>query len=286
MSDSPTPPVFPLPPERRPRLGAALYLPVLREHVDWLLHDQRDLEMQDTEDPNIFDGDWRSLVRETRSYLDGHTGRLGIHGPFSGLPLMTADRKIRVHVTTRLRQALDYGAELGATHCVVHSPFPYFGGPWLPHSPGHRGDAEIGWVHETLDPVVEHATTVGCTLVIEGIYDRNPGPWLALIRSFNSPHVRASVDSGHSFITHGLGGPPPDGWVRAAGDLLAHMHLQDTDGQFDRHWAPGDGRVNFYALFEALSTLPNPNEPRLMIEVKTGLVRRAAAWLAERGLAR
>jgi sugar phosphate isomerase/epimerase len=73
--------------------------------------------------------------------------------------------------------------------------------------------------------------------------------------------------------------------VREAGDLLGHLHLQDSDGNVDRHWAPGTGLMPWHALFEALGTLRH--RPRLILELKkTGELRRAAAWLAERGLAR
>jgi sugar phosphate isomerase/epimerase len=94
-----------------------------------------------------------------------------------------------------------------------------------------------------------------------------------------------SLDTGHAFITHRLGGPPPDQWVREAGALLEHLHLQDTDGNVDRHWAPGNGAINWYALFEALGDLEH--RPRLILELRQPReIERAAAWLAERGLAR
>ncbi len=69
------------------------------------------------------------------------------------------------------------------------------------------------------------------------------------------------------------------------GPLLGHLHLQDSDGNIDRHWAPGKGNLNWYALFEALGTLSH--NPRLILEIKAkDQLRQSAAWLEERGLAR
>jgi sugar phosphate isomerase/epimerase len=121
--------------------------------------------------------------------------------------------------------------------------------------------------------------------VIENCYDRNTAPMLAVVRSFNSPLVQASVDTGHAFGMQQVGGPPPDQWIRDAGALLGHVHLQDTDGHGDRHWAPGEGNVNWFAVFEALGELAQA--PRLLLEIdRVEKAQAAAERLAAMGLAR
>lgn len=266
-------------------LGAALPIAGLADYREWILADQRDVEIQDPALPDALDGDRAPLVRQARAALDGHTGRVGIHGPFDGLSVISKDKKVRALAVERLCQGLDFGAELGATHMVVHSPFMFFGSPFLPHSTGFEREQQLLLVHETLDPVLARADQMNCTLVIEGIQDKHPAPLLALVASFKSERVRMSLDIGHALITERQGGPPPDLWVREAGDLLGHLHLQDSDGNIDRHWAPGKGSLNWHALFEALGTLRH--RPRLILELKQkGELRQAAAWLADRGLAR
>jgi len=90
--------------------------------------------------------------------------------------------------------------------------------------------------------------------------------------------------TGHAFVMQQIGGPPPDQWVRDAGLLLAHVHLEDTDGLLDRHWAPGEGSVNWFALFDALGELSH--EPRLLLEIDHAKVGQGADWLIERGFVR
>ena len=51
-----------------------------------------------------------------------------------------------------------------------------------------------------------------------------------------------------------------------AGDMLTHVHLQDTDGFADRHWAPGEGNMPWAPVFRALGRL-NAN-PRLILELR------------------
>ncbi|WP_216597667.1 TIM barrel protein [Ruegeria sp. 6PALISEP08] len=54
--------------------------------------------------------------------------------------------------------------------------------------------------------------------------------------------------------------------MRTAGTRLAHVHLQDTDGYADRHWAPGKGTVNWQAVFEALTK--SAPDARLVLELR------------------
>ncbi len=268
-----------------PTIGAALQIKNLAHYRDWLIAEQRDLEIQDACVPDVLDGDWQPLVTRVRDALDGYQGRMGIHGPFMSLNLLAIDPKIRAVVSERMLQALEFGAELGATHMVIHSPYLFFGTPFLAGAATNRSFDDIGIVHATLEAAVKRAGEIGCTLVIENITDSNPAALLDLIRSFDSSHVRMSLDTGHAAIPQQRGGPTPDQWVREAGSLLEHVHVQDSDGHYDRHWAPGDGSIGWYALFEALATLEQ--QPRLVLELRDQTkIMRGYEWLRDRGFVR
>jgi sugar phosphate isomerase/epimerase len=268
-----------------PTLGAAMPIAKVPQHLDWLIEGARPLEIQDPIFPDILDGDWRASVRVARSLLADYTGQLGIHGPFINLPLGAGDPKIQSVVSDRLRQGLDFAVEVGATHMVMHSPFDFFGSPHVPHSPAFGLARDIERVHATLDPLLPLAQAAGVMFVIENIYDTNSAPLLALIRSFNSPLVRMSLDTGHAYIKHQIGGPTPDQWAADAGELLGHVHVVDNDGQYDRHWMPGRGNINWFALFEAFGKVPA--QPRLLLELKeSDEIPHAAKWLSMLGVAR
>lgn len=267
-----------------PIVGAAMPSLKLPDYRDWLLEEQRDLEIQDPAMPNLFDSDWHGLVRAVHEQLDGYTGRLGVHGPFFGFPLFAPDRKICEAVSSRLDEALDYCAELGATHMVLHSPVENLGVPFDPFARGGWVDP-LEIIHNLLDKTVERAAKVGCMLVIETIFDRDPLSWMRLIDSFESPFLRASVDVGHVFVNYKQGAPPPDYWLRHAGAKLGHVHLQDTDGYTDRHWRLGTGEVKFHPIFAAIRQ--GGAQPRLILEMwNHDDILPSAAWLAAQGLAR
>jgi sugar phosphate isomerase/epimerase len=259
----------------RPVIGAAMGLEHLVQHRSWIIEHQRDLELQDFFLSDVLDGDWQTPVSHIKRQLEGYTGRLGIHGPFWGFKIDSHDPLIRAVVTKRFLKGLDICEKLRATQMVIHSPFTTWDYNNLDNNPGSRG-LLTERVHETLREVVKRAENIGCELVIENIEDKDPHARVALVTSFNSPAVRVSIDTGHAHYAHGsTGAPPVDYYVEAAGNLLTHVHIQDADGYADRHWLPGEGTVNWKAVFRAFSTLTS--QPRLIIEVKDKANLRAGA---------
>lgn len=272
-------------PRDLPLLGAAMPSDALPAYRDWLLDGHRDLELQDFFRADVLNGDWRPLAARIRAELQGHRGRLGIHGPFWGFVLDTQDPDVRAVVQRRLDQGLDVCEELGATQMVVHSPFT----TWSYHNLDNQADARGKLqerVHACLGEAVARAERIGVTLVIENIEDKDPHARVQLARSFGSERVRVSLDTGHAYYAQvSTGAPPVDYHVVAAGDLLEHVHLQDADGYADRHWAIGEGSILWPGLFRQLAGLGS--NPRLIIELrdKDGIAR-SAAYLAAAGLAR
>ncbi|MDR3495280.1 MAG: sugar phosphate isomerase/epimerase [Ancalomicrobiaceae bacterium] len=267
-----------------PILGAALTLNTLAQHRDWILDKQRDLELQDFCELDVLDGDWRSTAEEVKRLLTGYEGRLGIHGPFWSLALDAVDPMVRAVVTRRLLQGLEICEALGATQMVIHSPYTTWDHANLDIYPNAR-DKKIDLVHDTLATVVPRAEDIGVELVIENIEDIDPYARVELAESFDSDGVLVSIDTGHALYAHmSHGAPPVDFFVQAADDLLAHIHLQDADGYADRHWQPGDGVVNWRAVFAAIAQIDA--DPRLIIEVRDPRqLMRGVAYLTGLGLA-
>lgn len=267
-----------------PILGAALRPDELASHHNWLRERPRDLEIQGFHGPELEGVDVKARANEVKPLLDGLEGRIGIHGPFRGFLLDTEDKEVRSVVHRRLNDALDACGWLGATQMVVHSPVK----SWHHENMDNEAD---GWdtfverVHLALGPAVDRASDMGIELVMENIEDRDPLARVKLVESFASPALKVSLDTGHAAYAHGVGhAPAVDRYVRAAGNLLAHVHVQDTDHFADRHWPIGDGNLPWMSIFSELAALES--NPRLIIEIKDkSAVQRSAAWLVKNGLA-
>jgi sugar phosphate isomerase/epimerase len=267
-----------------PVLGVALLLEELRQHKDWIIEKQRDLELQDFHLAEVLNGDWEPLADEIKKELRGYKGQLGIHGPFWGFNIASKDPDVREIVTKRMRQGLDVCAHVGATQMVIHSPYTTWDYNNLDDNPGGR-DQVIEQTHKAIGEAVRRAEDMGVVLVIENIEDKDAHIRVDLAKSFDSEAVRVSIDTGHANYAHGsTGGPPVDYYVHAAGDMLNHVHLQDTDGHADRHWNPGEGNIRWTAVFRALGRVKS--NPRLILEVRNKeTLRQGADYLIGLGLA-
>jgi sugar phosphate isomerase/epimerase len=269
-----------------PVVGAALTIGDLERLHNWVLDAGRDLELQEFCYAEILNADWRPLVDRYRRLLDGHKGRVGIHGPFWGFDIGTRDPDVRALVQKKMMQGLDVCEALAmpGLHMVVHSPFTI----WDHNNYGHLdGEYErlIKRCVKTMKDVVKRAHDIGCEIVIENIEDIDPRYRLELVKAFESPAVKLSLDTGHAYYCQmAQGAPPVDYFVKAAGKLLAHVHLQDADGHADRHWAPGEGTILWKPVFEAIAR--HCDNPRLILELddRTKLVQ-GQEFLAKAGLA-
>lgn len=267
--------------EHLPLAGAALRLERFAEFKDWILEDQRDLEIQDpcVDFPM---GQWRERAKAWKRELSEFRGRLGVHGPYDGVAIASRDPDARKYAQNKLLDCLDFCETIGATQCVAHSPFHFLGSSVACHTSTFALDYMIANAGETLAPVLERAATANCDLVLENIFDRNTAPLRALMQSIGHPRLKRSVDTGHALIAERCGGPSPEFWVMEAKSDLAHIHLQDTNGENDYHWTPGLGNVNWPGVFQAIAKMEEP--PRLIMEVKD----LGAAWkfFKQQGLVR
>lgn len=273
------------------KVGAALMVEDLPTYRDWLIADQRDLEIQSFHFHDVLLGDWQSLVDVAKRHLDGFEGRLGIHGPFYNVPMDGNDPEIRPVITRRYMLALDVCEALGATQMVVHSPYSTWDYNNFSNNPGGGNkrsarQEKIEKVHAVMGEVVRRAGDIGVTLVIENIEDIDPADRRELAESFDSDAVKLSIDTGHAEYAHGsTGAPPVDYYVVDAGNRLDHVHLQDADGYADRHWAPGRGTIRWHQVFAAIAALDV--SPRLVLELRDAAdIPAAMSYLEGEGLAR
>lgn len=265
-------------------VGAALPVHRLPDFRDWLFEKDRDLELQTFVMPDVLDGDWRGLADQVNATMAGYKGRIGMHGPFLGFDICSKDPAIREVVTRRMMQGLDICEAINARQMVVHSPY----NPWMYNNALNFEDTR-DWVidvtHQTLQAVVKRAESQGVVLVIENIGDKDIYARVELAKSFASEAVRVSVDTGHAHLCHGSqGAHPVDYYIKAAGSMLSHVHLQDADGHADRHWNIGEGNILWHSVFRAIAA--QEADPHLILELRDhDGIPASMAYLLDAGLA-
>ncbi len=248
------------------KIGACLKTTEIPAHRDWLFDAARDIELQDFKTCDALSTEFEDRIAAASAALDGHTGRRGIHGPFEGLDIDNKDAELRPIITARLLKALEAADRVGARQMVLHSPF----NAWYQNNvfsvPGYS-EKTLARVHDVLGPVLRKAEDLGVTLVIENIQDVRPETRRAMVDSFGSSAIALSIDTGHAQLARRMAGAPPVAdFVCDAGAQLAHVHLQDVDGHADRHWAPGEGEIEWTAVFRALANCGG--DPHLVLELR------------------
>ena len=176
-----------------PILGAALRIERLDAYKDWILDQQRDLEIQDP----TYDfprGAWQEKADLWHSKLSDYKGRMGVHGPYDGIAIASRDPDVQGFAQAKLLDCLDFCEAIGASHCVIHSPFHFLGSSSACHTPSFGLDGLVTSARETLAPVLEKAESIGCLLVVENIFDRHTAP----------PELRPRPD----FLQNGSGTEP------------------------------------------------------------------------------
>lgn len=267
-----------------PVIGAAVPLREMDALRPWLFEADRPIEIQDFVGPDVIAGDVSALVADWKKALDGHKGPRGIHGPFFGLDLSNPDEDIRAVIQKRLISGVDIAARLGADVMVVHSPFNFW------HTLNYMNyrylrEALMDACAACMMPVLARAADEGVTVVLENIDDTAPADRRDLVQRLDHPRFRLSIDTGHADLAHSnYGAPPVVDFLAHAGDLLAHVHLQDVDGHADRHWHPGDGRIAWRPVMTHLAAMAAP--ARLILEVRHNLHRLPATAAMLEGLAR
>lgn len=266
------------------KIGACLTAAEIADHRDWLYDADRDIELQDFGSHAALNHEFEDRIAAARKALQGHKGRLGLHGPYEGLDMDNKDPELRPFITARFLKAVQAADHIGARQVVLHSPFTR----WYQFNrlakPNYWDD-KLARIHAVMTPVIKAAETLGVTLVIENIQDVDPASRRAMVDSFGSDAVALSIDTGHAHLARRMSDAPPvDYFVRDAGRQLQHVHLQDLDGHADRHWAPGEGEIHWQEVFRALSECPS--DPHLVLELRRKTdIPRGFAYLKNLGLA-
>lgn len=266
------------------KIGACLKTDEIAAHRDWLFEAERDIELQDFMHHDALTTEFDARIAAAKAALDGHRGRLGIHGPYEGLDIDNKDAELRPLITARFLKALEAADRVGARQVVLHSPYTLWYRNNLLCTQGYA-EAKLARIHSVLAPVVRAAEDRGITLVIENIHDVDPATRRVMVDSFNSPAIALSIDTGHAHLARRMSGAPPvDYFLRDAGDQLRHVHLQDVDGHADRHWAPGEGEIEWVEVFRALSECGSA--PHLVLELRRKAdIATGFAYLQDLGLA-
>ncbi len=218
------------------------YLPVARRH-------RLGLELQEFAEPNVLDGDWRSLLQRYQQELDGFPAMLTMHGPYIDLVSGSPDKRLVELTRERYLHNIEIGHQLGVKYIDFHANYlPLVDHPsYLP-----------GWVERQVafwTPMAELGERYDIVLLLENMWEPDPAIITQILDRINSPYLEACLDVGHAALYSRL---PISAWIKALGRHLVYTHLHNNHGDADKHLAFGDGVIDFPELLDTLRALPQP----------------------------
>ena len=236
----------------RERIGFDAGATPLEDAVAWAArHDFHYLDFKADTGPNHLDGWSAERVRSVRAACERHRIRLGLHTE-SAVNVAEVSPRVAEGVDEYLRANVDLAARLGCEWVVVHAGYHFSSG--LPA----RKTASL----DRLRRLTAHAEGAGAYLLLENL-NREPAhaevrylahtveecrPYFEEIRS---PHFGWAFTVNHAhLVPEGI-----DGFLDAFGVArIGEVRLADNTGEYEIHLNPGEGTIDFTALFGRLES--------------------------------
>ena len=185
----------------------------------------------------------RVATEVIRGLAERHGLDLCVHLPYR-LDIGSPHEHVREGSCRELEASVDAAVELGAEKGVFHASTFTRGDKW---------DRETvhGNICDSVDRVAAYARDRGFEAVAENLktsfFDAADFPDL-----FDRTVATACLDTGHAHVT-GCSMAEQADLLREHGDLISHVHLNDTRiDENDEHLPVGVGKLDFAALAEAM----------------------------------
>lgn len=169
--------------------------------------------------------------------------RLSLHAPFYDLTLISADPDVEKLSRKRYELGLEVASFLKVDYVVFHSQF----NPMLRLDSYHKN-----WLKKSFEFfhwILEKEQYLGITILIENMFESSPFFLKKLLDKLNSPRIGICLDIAHVNV-YSYGNF--EEWIDTLYPFIKYLHLSDNDGKVDRHWALGEGNVDFKKVFKLL----------------------------------
>ena len=191
---------------------------------------------------DVLDGFRRDQFVEVAKILRDTGASITFQAPFMDLRPGALDPRIRQVTIDRLNQVFDLVPYFKPMAVVCHPSF----------DERYYVASAPRWLENSIDTWGRFGKLAGemdTLIMLENVYEADPGRIGALLDALNSPRLRFCFDTGHfnAFSKTGL-----DVWLQRVGNRIGELHLHDNNGQTDDHLPVGEGSFPFRRLFDYL----------------------------------
>ncbi|MBE6588924.1 MAG: sugar phosphate isomerase/epimerase [Ruminococcaceae bacterium] len=164
------------------------------------------------------------------------------HLPFVFELYDISKKELAASAVEQLSEMISRASDIGIERIVIHPSGE-------PIGDGERRD-RMERSKQSLSRLAAHARRCGCVLAVEDL------PRTCLGRNSEEIAELISVDDGLAVCfdtNHLLGDESATDFITRLGNRIITTHVSDYDFLNERHWLPGEGKLNWSAVLKALS---------------------------------
>lgn len=223
----------------------------VEEGLEWAgVNDVHFIDVQTDIDPNRLESFDIERCNRVRTLKDRHNIRLGLH-TLSGVNVAEFSPFCRDAVDQYLKAYIDLAVRLDAGWIVVH------GGYHFTNCRSLRMKTAI----ERLFRIANYAQSKGVLLLLENLnwepvlaevnyMPVTPAECMHFFKEVQNPALRWSFTANHAHFLPGVG---IEKFIDAMDFSLCHeVRLADNNGSYEIHQQPGDGSIDFGAMFKKI----------------------------------
>ena len=162
------------------------------------------------------------------------------HLPFQTTDLSTTDRAWRLCTTEYMSELIKQGSDIGIHKFIAHPSSGSF-------EPEERQE-KIECAKESLNELAEFAAKYDSQICVEVLPRQCLGNCSAEILELISVNdkLRVCFDTNHLLKEDCLD------FIKAVGNKIVTLHVSDYDFVDERHWLPGEGKVDWNRLYQGI----------------------------------
>ena len=226
----------------------------VEEGLEWAAkNDVHFIDVQTDIHPNALESFDAERIAGVRALKEKHNINLGLH-TLSGVNVAEFSPFCRDAVDAYLKAYIDLAPQVGADWIVVHGGYHFTACRTL------RMQTAI----DRLKRVAGYAEEKGVMLLLENLNGEpvlaevnympvTPAETMHFLTEINSPAVRWSFTANHAHFLPGVG---ISNFIDAVDFSLCHeVRLADNNGSYEIHQRPGEGTIDFGAMFKKIEGL-------------------------------
>ncbi len=163
------------------------------------------------------------------------------HLPFSPfIEIDISSRGLRKKSVKYLKELIDKASSIGISNFVVH--------PSAEPIINRYRNFRMEYSKESLNELAEYAEAKGSNILCENLPRSCLGKDSSEILDLISINDKLNIvfDTNHLLFEDCID------FLRKTGDKIKSVHISDYDFINERHWLPGEGRINWHDLYQAL----------------------------------